>query len=643
LALNEVLGGLLVKILTVTGRRIAVAFRGARNKRDFEILTWFETQAFSEKPRRLPKPPHGIDRKQLLSAIETADVEAILHELVAFRLLQGVGASPDALREALISVVSTLLPLSDQSVAIRYGQLLFEHLDAEITQVISRLQKSKPELLIEIRSNAIASRMSATLSAVERHTAVIAASHSPQRSIHEFLQRYQKHVVEHHGMLQPPDLERRRRVPIAELYVAPTAAEFGGVDPEDRPKRLSLDEIIEGLDRTVVLGDPGSGKTTLCDVALHHYAANGGYIVPFLVTLREFSSVAPSASFLSFIEQRLRTFYQCPTQEEELDHLLLSGGALVVFDGLDELVDTSRRVELAGMIERFCTEYPLVRILVTSRVVGYSIAQLDDRQFTAYRLEDFDAKQIEEYAMKWFSYDMGYRAANATDLARAFLEESEIAADLRANPLMLALMCILYRGFGSIPRNRPELYEQCTALLLRRWDSARKIHADLRAPHLVEPALHFLAYWMLTERSHDSAVKERELIDVTAGFLAETGFETQVEAREAAGELIEFCKGRAWVLTDIGTTAHGERLYSFTHRTFLEYFAAYYLTSTTDTPEQLARRLAPRIASQEWDAIAGIAIQIRDRTTSRGADRILDVLLTGTRRRPRKARCNGGL
>jgi predicted NACHT family NTPase len=45
-----------------------------------------------------------------------------------------------------------------------------------------------------------------------------------------------------------------------------------------------------------------------------------------------------------------------------------------------------------------------------------------------------------------------------------------------------------------------------------------------------------------------------------------------------------------WVFSDHGTTASGEKLYAFTHRTFLEYFAAAQL-AYSDTPENLARTL----------------------------------------------------
>ena len=53
-----------------------------------------------------------------------------------------------------------------------------------------------------------------------------------------------------------------------------------------------------------------------------------------------------------------------------VQRLLLSGEALVIFDGLDELPDTTHRSNLTGIIERFSAEYPQAHVLVTSRLVG---------------------------------------------------------------------------------------------------------------------------------------------------------------------------------------------------------------------------------------------------------------------------------
>ena len=149
---------------------------------------------------------------------------------------------------------------------------------------------------------------------------------------------------------------------------------------------------------------------------------------------------------------------------------------------------------MTARVERFCTEYPLAPVMVTSRATGCRQAKLDPQTFSTYLLRGFAEARVAEYVRKWFAQDSAARP----DDADTFLVESASLSDVRSNPLMLALLCILYRGDGSIPRNRAEVYEQCAHLLLRKWDSRRKIHLKLRAGHLLEPVLRHLAWWLFT-------------------------------------------------------------------------------------------------------------------------------------------------
>jgi hypothetical protein len=183
-------------------------------------------------------------------------------------------------------------------------------------------------------------------------------------------------------------------------------------------------------------------------------------------------------------------------------------------------------------------------------------------------------------------------------------------------------MCILYRGAGTLPRDRAAIYAKCTELLLGRWDESRRIRHELRAGHLVEPAIQHLAWWLFTCDTPKNAVTERELVDRIAIFLFERAFESEQEARTAAEEFAAFLRDRMWVLSDVGTTAEGEKLYAFTHRTFLEYFAAARLAAVSDTPKALAISLLPRLlADHGWQILAELSIQIKSRTSDRGADR----------------------
>lgn len=638
--IDEVVTGVLVNAITALGPRLVTAvvgLSGRREAEDLAIARWFDTYKLTAEPPKL----RGLSvatRDQLAARLESNEIQAVLHELLAARLTDAPESDVDRIRV-----------LFDWTLSADYHELtsvateLFDYYDEQVAGLAARLEGSEPALLRQIRAEALSARMIAILNAIERHTAAL-SSQRGQRPKTDFLARYRRHVKEQHGKLEPPDFERRRRIPVDDLYVLPRIIEMadaksvkqpGGTEPT----AIDLLTLADRIDRTVLLGDPGGGKTTAASVLMFKHAEESHRRIPFLVTLREFAaSIPPERSVSGHIEHNLEVFYQCPPPPGLVTYLLLTGDAVVIFDGLDELIDATRRAEVTSIVERFCTEYPLVPVLVTSRLVGYDQARLDDRQFSSYRLGGFADDQVEEYARKWFALDEGAMAGESRQWADSFIDESSSVPDLRTNPLMLALMCILYHGERSLPRSRAEVYEQCATLLFRKWDARRRINLELRTARQLEPILRHLAWWLFTHEEVQPAVTEKELVNETATFLYGRGFESEVDAREAAAEFVEFCRGRLWVLSDLGTTAKGEALYSFTHRTFLEYFSAAHLAYRSDTPERLAVAIAPHIARQEWEVVSELAVQIKDRTSEQGADRIYSALLRDRRHRSLRSR-----
>ena len=210
-----------------------------------------------------------------------------------------------------------------------------------------------------------------TLPGIGRHDTPSRSGWPDRQSEADFLARYRRHVIEYHGMLEPPDFEYRRRVPVADLYVPPAIVQIIRSSAELPPREVTLEQFSEEIGRTVLLGDPGSGKTTAVQVLMHDQAANANGRVPFMVTLREFATGETQRSVAGYLQDKLDGFYQCPAPPGSVERLLLSGAALVIFDGLDELADTMHRGNLTAIIERFCAEYPQAAVLVTSRLVGY--------------------------------------------------------------------------------------------------------------------------------------------------------------------------------------------------------------------------------------------------------------------------------
>jgi predicted NACHT family NTPase len=258
---------------------------------------------------------------------------------------------------------------------------------------------------------------------------------------------------------------------------------------------------------------------------------------------------------------------------------------------------------------------------------------LDEQVFDTLRIAPFDDTKVREYVTKWFAADLELTNQQKEEKSHAFLRESNTVPDLRTNPLMLALMCNIYRGENYIPRNRLDVYEKCALMLFEKWDKSRGINVPLPFEAHVRPAMMYLAHWVFSDEHLQGGVSEHALIAKCTEYLCPRRYEDVDHAGQATAEFIEFCRGRAWVFTDTGTTKDGERLYQFTHRTFLEYFTAAHLVRTHATPELLGAALLPKIAAREWDVVAQLAFQLQNKNVEGAGDSLIASLLENARRR----------
>jgi len=385
------------------------------------------------------------------------------------------------------------------------------------------------------------------------------------------------HRIAMHGStarVQPPDFSERRLVPLKDIYVVPRMS--GALTSPG-----ALIKRVEALDAGghVILGDPGAGKTTLVTHLAHTLTTKPDHVrleTVAIVNLREFEQQRETSalSVADYLAARTRDRLQVTSTPEDWDRALRRGLVAVLFDGLDELLQVPRRSEMASIIEAFLGRYPLIPVVVTCRFDGYGEAALARDLFRVSRLHPFDDRQVEEYVRKWFGLE-GNSLADRTpaESAEAFMGESSPTSELRSNPLLLSLLCILFRGRGYIPENLSEVYRECTELLFERWDRHRQVRVPRYGDRL-RLLVERIAWWMYDERLNERGVTERVLEDRCVIELREIKADDEEAAREVAKEFIAHCKGRAWVFTDAGSSDLRDRRFCFTHRSFMEYFAA---------------------------------------------------------------------
>jgi hypothetical protein len=328
-------------------------------------------------------------------------------------------------------------------------------------------------------------RLRTALAGVAQVLSEIAAGRAPDEHRLRLAEQHQK--VLHRPLLRVAP-QGVRLPSIAEAYVNPRFRVAADAHHEhianeewwgDQPVRADLQEFLVGHLTSpaateaplVVLGQPGSGKSTLTKVLAASLPASE--FVAVQVPLRE---VSADRDVQVQIEEGLRI-----TTGEDLrwrDFVRSAGDALpvVLLDGFDELVQATKVSQsnyldlIAAFQQREALNgYPVV-VVVTSRVSVADRARPVDGMVSLL-LEPFSDEQIEQWLGPW-------RRVNDTELTADVLRPY---AHLARQPLLLLLLAIYDRTEKPLYQHghvfgQTELYERLLAGFAKR--EVLKQHAN---------------------------------------------------------------------------------------------------------------------------------------------------------------------
>jgi formylglycine-generating enzyme required for sulfatase activity len=447
---------------------------------------------------------------------------------------------------------------------------------------------------------------------------------------------------------------------LAAVYTALLTRDPAGVEdlgqgrrpqPAEREARpLSALEVLNRKPRLVLLGDPGSGKSTfvnfvtlcLAGQALDDPGANlalltaplpveekreknkppqpqpwqHGFLLPVQIVLRDLAArglpqpgrPASGDTLWAFIAAELGETLK--EYGPYLKKTLQEQGGLILLDGLDEVPDAhQRRVQVKQAVQAFAADFPRCRFLVTSRTYAYQHQDWKLDGFSEVVLSPFSPAQIAHFVERWYQHigpGRGLAPADAQGravLLQTAIERSERLAELASRPLLLTLMASLHawRG-GSLPEKREELYADAVDLLLDQWESHKARRRPDGSYELVQPSL---AEWLKVDKAVVRAELNRLAFEAHRDQpqLADTADVSQERLLAALlkvsrrSEPINPLQLEAYLRDRAGLlAARGEGVYTFPHRTFQEYLAACHLTDA-DFPYQVAdllRAEAPR-------------------------------------------------
>src|SRR5262249_18458295 len=157
-------------------------------------------------------------------------------------------------------------------------------------------------------------------------------------------------------------------------------------------------------------------------------------------------------------------------------------------------------------------------------------------------------------------------------LAKA-ISESRAIRELAGNPLLLTMMAILNRN-QELPRDRAQLYQQASRVLLHEWDTERALesHPNIKGiisyPEKAEILRAVADFMQLApEGLAGNMISREDLERILREYLKDKLGLQQPHA--PARDLVDQLRARNFILCFLGADR-----YAFVHRTFLEYFCA---------------------------------------------------------------------
>lgn len=381
---------------------------------------------------------------------------------------------------------------------------------------------------------------------------------------------------------------------------------FDNFGLSQRPiQKVSGIDYVQQQEKLVILGKPGAGKTTfLKHVAMQCCDRNlFPQHLPIFITLKDFAEAKESPSLLEYINQTLQ-FRNI--HDYEIEHLLKERRVLLLLDGLDEVKpEDAHRIK--QQIQTFTENCHGNRFILTCRIAAQEYLF---EQFTEVEVADFNKEQVETFSRNWFLYKQ------TPDKAEHFLDklqQNPPIQELATNPLLLTLLCLVFEEQADFPASRAELYEEGINTLLRRWDASRNIErGQLYQDLSVARKKGMLSHIALKafERS-EIFFKKQTLASYIADYIVNLPGTRRRRLLpyeiEHQGEL---------VLKSI-EAQHGlfvERaydIYSFSHLSFQEYFAAKAIASECEL-ERL-HGVVEQIRNKQWHEVFLLAVSMSSR------------------------------
>lgn len=326
----------------------------------------------------------------------------------------------------------------------------------------------------------------------------------------------------------------------------------------------NVTNLLKISNKLIITGTGGIGKSILLKHLFLNTIENTEYI-PVLIELRKFNNIEPKdISLYNAIYQNLSD-NGFKLEDEYYSYSLSEGGYVILLDGFDE-VNREKVGKVSEEIKNFTGKYNDNRFVISSRPSDNFIGWNDFHEATACQLTKEQALSL----IRKTEFDETVKNTFYNALDNELFEKYNSFA---SNPLLLTIMLLTFNNHASIPEKLNDFYEEAFATLFNMHDATKDCYVrDIRSSLGCEDFKMIFAY--ICFKSYfkgDFEFSEARLRDYIQQ--AKEKFNDRFFSVDDFQEdlTLSVC-----MLVKDGLN------YRFTHRSFQEYFAAWYTCKLTD-------------------------------------------------------------
>ena len=317
----------------------------------------------------------------------------------------------------------------------------------------------------------------------------------------------------------------------------------------------------------IISGSGGLGKSMM----LRHLLLNSiinytpGGVIPVFIPVRDYGEA--DTDIFDYVFAKISQFGTGLTRES-LDAVLQSGRVLLLLDGLDE-IGAKRETQFEKNLDAFIDRYPDNGFIISSRphrsFVSYA-------RFTVLHLQAFTKSQAVQLIMNLdFRNDM-------PEIKQKFLSELDehlfrTHYGFASNPLLLTIMLMTFERYAEVPSKMHIFYKEAFDTLAKEHDASKAYPRPLKTGLPVDRfEMYFAEFCSRSYHDEKFEFTEREFVDYYDS-LSERRKDSFVTSAE---DFLYDARANLCLMFYEGGK------YFFSHRSFQEYFCAFYFSRQKD-------------------------------------------------------------